>query len=122
MKLQRRQFLHLAAGAGALPAVSQIASAQSYPSRPITIVVPFPAGGALDVFGRILAERMRVSLAQTVLVENVAGAGGSIGAGRVARAAPDGYTLVIGYWGTPSPTALFTRFLTTWWTISSLLL
>jgi tripartite-type tricarboxylate transporter receptor subunit TctC len=100
MKLRRRQFLHLAAGAAALPAVSQIARAQSYPSRPITIVVPFPAGGALDVFGRILAERMRVSLAQTVLVENVAGAGGSIGAGRLARAAPDGYTLVIGYWGT----------------------
>jgi tripartite-type tricarboxylate transporter receptor subunit TctC len=96
----RRRFLHLAAGAAAVSAVSRIARAQTYPARPITIVVPFPAGGALDVFGRILAERMRASLTQTVLVENVAGAGGSIGVGRVARAAPDGYTLVIGYWGT----------------------
>jgi tripartite-type tricarboxylate transporter receptor subunit TctC len=100
MKIPRRRFLHLAAGAATLPAASRIAWAQTYPSRPITIVVPFPAGGALDVFGRILAERMRVSLAQTVLVENVAGASGSLGTGRVARAAPDGYTLVIGYWGT----------------------
>jgi tripartite-type tricarboxylate transporter receptor subunit TctC len=101
MKLpQRRQFLHLATGAAALPAASRIARAQAYPTRPITIVVPFPAGGALDVFGRILAERMRVSLAQTVIIENVAGASGSLGAGRIARAAPDGYTLVIGYWGT----------------------
>jgi tripartite-type tricarboxylate transporter receptor subunit TctC len=100
MKLARRKFLHLAAGAAALPTVSRVATAQTYPSRPITIVVPFPAGGALDVFARILAERMRVSLAQNIVVENVAGASGSIGAGRVARAAPDGYVLVIGYWGT----------------------
>jgi len=78
----------------------RIARAQAYPTRPITIVVPFPAGGALDVFGRILAERMRASLAQNVIIENVAGASGGLGVGRVARAAPDGYTLVIGYWGT----------------------
>jgi tripartite-type tricarboxylate transporter receptor subunit TctC len=100
MKLPRRRFLHLAAGATALPALSRIARAQSYPSRPITIVVPFLAGGALDVFGRILAERMRASLAQNVITENIAGASGGLGTGRVARAAPDGYTLVIGYWGT----------------------
>jgi tripartite-type tricarboxylate transporter receptor subunit TctC len=101
MKLpHRRHILRLASGAAALPVASHIAKAQTYPSRPITIVVPFPAGGALDVLGRILAERMRVSLAQTVLVDNVAGANGSVGAGRVARAASDGYTLVIGYWGT----------------------
>src|SRR6516164_3051749 len=100
MRFPRRQFLHLAAGAAAVPAVSCIARAQSYPARPITIVVPFPAGGALDVFGRILAERMRASLAQNVIIENIAGASGGLGAGRVARAAPDGYTLVIGYWGT----------------------
>ena len=69
------------------------ASAQSYPSRPITMVVPFPAGGATDTIARIIAERMRTSLGQPVIVENVAGAAGSIGVGRVARAAPDGYTL-----------------------------
>src|ERR1700687_5893308 len=100
MKLPRRQFLQLAAGAAAVPALSSIARGQTYPTRPITIVVPFPAGGALDVFGRILAERMRASLAQNVIIENVAGASGGLGVGRVARAAPDGYTLVIGYWGT----------------------
>jgi tripartite-type tricarboxylate transporter receptor subunit TctC len=100
MRFTRRQFLLLAAAAAAVPAVSCIARAQSYPARPITIVVPFPAGGALDVFGRILAERMRASLAQNVIIENIAGASGGLGAGRVARAAPDGYTLVIGHWGT----------------------
>jgi tripartite-type tricarboxylate transporter receptor subunit TctC len=100
MKLARRNFLHLAAGAAAVPALSRVATAQTYPTRPITIVVPFPAGGALDVFGRILAERMKASFGQTIIVENVAGANGSLGVGRVARAAPDGYTVVIGYWGT----------------------
>jgi tripartite-type tricarboxylate transporter receptor subunit TctC len=100
MKLPRRRFLHLAAGATALPAVSRIASAQTYPSRPITIVVPAAAGGPLDVLARILSERMRLSLAQPLLIENVAGAAGSIGVGRVARATPDGYTLSMGMWGT----------------------
>jgi tripartite-type tricarboxylate transporter receptor subunit TctC len=100
MRFPRRQFLHLAAGAAAVPTVSRIARAQTYPARPITIVVPFPAGGALDVFGRILAERMRASLAQNVIIENVPGASGGLGVGRVARATPDGYMLVIGYWGT----------------------
>jgi tripartite-type tricarboxylate transporter receptor subunit TctC len=76
MKLQRRQFLHLAAGATTLPAVSRGANAQAYPSRPITLVVPFAAGGALDVIGRILAPRMRASLGQTIIIENVAGASG----------------------------------------------
>jgi tripartite-type tricarboxylate transporter receptor subunit TctC len=96
----RRQFLHLAAGAAALPALSRIAWAQAYPSRPITLVVPFAPGGANDVIGRILAPGMRASLGQTIIIENVAGASGSLGTGRVARAAPDGYTLVVGYWGT----------------------
>jgi tripartite-type tricarboxylate transporter receptor subunit TctC len=100
MKLPRRDFLHLAAGAAALPAVSRIARAQAYPTRLITIVVPLAAGGALDVLGRILAPRMGASLGQTIILENVAGANGSLGVGRVARAVPDGYTLVIGYWGT----------------------
>jgi tripartite-type tricarboxylate transporter receptor subunit TctC len=72
------------------------ASAQVYPSRPITIVVPFAAGGPNDTFARILAERMRGSLGQTVIIENVGGAGGVIGVGRVARAAGDGYTLSFG--------------------------
>jgi tripartite-type tricarboxylate transporter receptor subunit TctC len=100
MSIPRRHFLQLASGAAALPVVSRVARAQAYPTRPITIVVPFAVGGALDVVGRILAPRMRASLGQTIIVENVAGASGSLGAGRVARAAPDGYTLVIGDWGT----------------------
>jgi tripartite-type tricarboxylate transporter receptor subunit TctC len=96
----RRQFLHLAAGAAALPAVSRLARAQTYPSRPITLVVPFPPGGATDVVARIVAERMRVSLGQPVIIENVGAAQGSIGVGRVARAPPDGYTLDVGQWDT----------------------
>ena len=75
------------------------AQAQSYPSRPITLIVPFAAGGPSDVVARVLAERMRASLGQTIVVENVVGAGGSIAVGRVARANPDGYTVVIGNWG-----------------------
>jgi tripartite-type tricarboxylate transporter receptor subunit TctC len=100
MKLLRRQFLHLAAGAAALSALSPIARAQTFPARPITMIVPFAAGGPLDTIARFLAERMRVSLGQPVVIENVSGAGGSIGVGRVARATPDGYTIVMGYWGT----------------------
>ncbi len=76
------------------------ASAQSYPSRQVTMIVPFAAGGPADTVGRILAERMRAALGQTVIVENAGGAGGSIGVGRVARAAPDGYTFGIGISGT----------------------
>jgi len=101
MKLpHRRQFLHLAAGAVALPAVSRTARAEAYPSRPITMIVPFAPGGLTDVIGRILAEGMRTSLGQPVVIENVGGANGSIGTSRVARAAPDGYTIVVGIWNT----------------------
>jgi len=100
MRLPRRRFLRLAAGAAALPAVSRGARAQTYPSRPLTIVVPFAAGGATDVIARIVAERMRVSLGQPVIIENVTGANGSIGVGRAARATPDGYTISIGHWST----------------------
>jgi tripartite-type tricarboxylate transporter receptor subunit TctC len=96
MKLLRRKFLKLAAGAAALPAVSRIARAQAYPSRPITMIVPFPAGGANDVVARILAERMRLALGQRIVVEYVGGADGSIGVGRTARAPPDGYTICLG--------------------------
>jgi tripartite-type tricarboxylate transporter receptor subunit TctC len=76
--------------------VVSIAAAQTYPSRPITIVVPFPAGGPLDAVARILSERMRLTLGQPVIVEDTAGAGGSVGVGRVTRSAADGYTLSIG--------------------------
>jgi tripartite-type tricarboxylate transporter receptor subunit TctC len=100
MKLPRRKFLRLAAGASALPMLSRVASAQAYPSRPITIVVPFAAGGPTDTLARILADRMRVSLGQTVVIENAVGAAGTIGVNRVARAAPDGYTVSIGHLGT----------------------
>jgi tripartite-type tricarboxylate transporter receptor subunit TctC len=96
VKLPRRRFLHLAAGIAALPATSRIVKAQTYPSRPITMIVPFPAGGATDTFGRLLGEHMRGFLGQPVVIENVGGAAGSIGVGRAVRAAPDGYTLSIG--------------------------
>src|SRR5712672_1289702 len=76
------------------------AQAQTYPSRPVTMIVPFPAGGATDVIARIMAERMREPLGQPVVIENIGGAGGSIAVGRVARAAPDGYTFDIGQWDT----------------------
>ena len=76
------------------------APAQVYPSRPITMVVPFAAGGPVDTVARILSEPMRATLGQSIIVENVTGAAGSIGVGRVARAAPDGYTLSIGHWST----------------------
>ena len=95
----RRQFLHLAAGAAALAAVSRVTWAQTYPSRPITMVVPFPAGGGTDIIARALAERMRVSLGRSIVIENVGGGNGSIGAGRVARAAPDGTTIILGTMG-----------------------
>ena len=86
MKLLRRRFLHLAAGAAALPTVARFAWAQSYPSRPVTIVVPYPAGGLFDALARVLAEHMRGTLSQTVVIENVGGAGGSIAVGsRVPR-------------------------------------
>jgi tripartite-type tricarboxylate transporter receptor subunit TctC len=76
------------------------AQAQNFPTRPLTLVVPFPPGGSTDAAARIMAERMRVSLGQPVVIENIGGAGGSIGVGRVARAAPDGYTFDIGQWDT----------------------
>ena len=95
MKLPRRRFLHLAAGAVALPAVSRFAWAQAYPSRPIRLVIPFPPGGAFDAVGRPMADKMKPLLG-TVVVENIGGGGGSLGVAAVARARPDGYTLVLG--------------------------
>src|SRR5258708_34543056 len=101
MRLARRRLLHLAACAAALPALSRFAWAQAYPSRPITMIVPFPPGGLTDVIARVLSEGMRTSLGQTIVIDNVGGASGSIGTGRVARAAPDGPTVVGGIWNTP---------------------
>src|SRR5215203_2528004 len=100
MTLPRRQFLHVATGVVALPALLRSAAAQTYPSRQITLVVPFPPGGSTDVAARIIAERMKPLLGQPLIIENVGGAGGSIAVGRVARAAPDGYTIDIGQWDT----------------------
>ena len=100
MTLPRRRFLHVAAGVVALPALIRSAGAQTYPSRQITLVVPFPPGGSTDVAARIIAEKMKPLLGQPLIIENVGGAGGSIAVGRVARAAPDGYTIDIGQWDT----------------------
>src|SRR5262245_62147177 len=93
MTLPRRRFVQLAAGAFALPAVSRSAWAQAYPTRPITIIVAYAAGGTTDVMARVMAERMRGTLGQPVVVENITGAGGILGVARAARAAPDGYTI-----------------------------
>src|SRR5262245_45818237 len=101
MKLpHRRQFLHLAAGAVALPAMSRMASAEAYPARPVTIVVPFAAGGSSDVYSRIVGEYMARTLGQQFIIENVVGAGGTTGSLRVMRARPDGYTILMGHIGT----------------------
>ena len=96
MRLQRRQFLHLAAGAAALPVLPRVATAQAYPSRSITMVVPVPAGGAMDTNARLVASGMSSALGQTVVIENITGAAGSVGTGRIARATPDGYSILYG--------------------------
>src|SRR5712692_6416538 len=93
MKLPRRKFLQFAGAAAVAPTFTRVATAQTYPSRPITMVVPFAAGGSTDTVARIMAQRMRVSLDQPVIVENIAGASGTLGLGRVSRVAPDGYTI-----------------------------
>jgi tripartite-type tricarboxylate transporter receptor subunit TctC len=100
MKLPRRRFLCLAAAAAALPAAARASRADAYPSHPITMVVPVPAGGQMDSIARIVAESMRTTLSQPIIVENVTGASGTIGVGRVVRAAADGYTLLYGAWAT----------------------
>jgi tripartite-type tricarboxylate transporter receptor subunit TctC len=96
MKPSRRRILQAAASALIVPALSATVRAQAFPSRQVTMVVPVPAGGALDTNARLIAEGMRAALGQPVIIENVTGASGSIGTGRVARSAPDGYTLVYG--------------------------
>ena len=100
MKLPRRKFLQLATGAAALPAISRIARAQSYPARPVTMIVPFAPGGGTDVAARIVGDHMSRTLGQQIVVQNIVGAGGTIGSTRAMRADPDGYTILMGQMGT----------------------
>ncbi len=95
MKRSRRQVLHLTIGVAAFPVLSDVAVAQGYPARPIRLVVPFPPGGAFDAVGRPLADKMK-SLLGTMVIENIGGGGSSLGAAAVARARPDGYTILLG--------------------------
>ena len=95
MKLPRRQFLHLAAGAAALPVVSRFAWAQAYPSRPVRIIVGFAAGSGSDIVARLLGQWLSERLGQPFIIENRPGAGGNIATEAVVRAAPDGHTLLL---------------------------
>src|SRR5262245_20224006 len=95
MQLPRRQFLHLAAGVAALPLVSLSARAQTYPTRPVRVIVPYAPGGPTDLFARLIAQKLSEHLGQQFFVENIGGAGGNIGMGRAAKAPPDGYTILV---------------------------
>jgi tripartite-type tricarboxylate transporter receptor subunit TctC len=95
MKFPRRQFLHLAIGAAALPAMSHIAGAAAYPTRPVRVIVPYAPGGPTDVCARFIAQKLSEQLGKQFYVENVVGAGGNIGTGQAARAAADGYSILI---------------------------
>ena len=95
MKLPRRTFLHLAAGAAALPAASRIAGAQAYPSRPVRLIAQFAPGGATDLVARLMGQWLSERFGQQFIVENRPGAGGNIGTETVVRAPSDGYTLLV---------------------------
>jgi len=107
MKFARRHFLHLAAGAAALATVSRIASAQSFPSRPVHMIVDLPAGLSPDVIARLMGPLLSQRLGQPVVIENRPGAGGNIGAEAVVRAPPDGYTLLVMISGNAANAALY---------------
>ena len=94
MKLPRRKFLQLAAGTAALPAVSRFARAQTYPTRPVRLIAPFPPGGVVDLYARLLGQLLSERLGQPFIIENRVGAGGNVGTEAVVRALPDGYTLL----------------------------
>src|SRR5215831_14551461 len=96
MKLPRRKFLHLAAGAAALPAVSGIARAQTYPTRPVRLIVGFAPGGPTDILARLMGQWLSERLGQPFVVDNRPGASGNIAAEAVVRAPADGYTLLLG--------------------------
>jgi putative tricarboxylic transport membrane protein len=95
MKLPRREFLRVAAGAAALPTISHVVWAQTYPNRPITMLVAFPPGGADDAIARMIQDPMQKALGQPIVIENMGGAGGTIAAAKAARAEPDGYTILL---------------------------
>src|SRR6266550_8955683 len=107
MKLVRRQFLHLAAGAAALPAVPRIARAQAYPTRPVRLIVPYPPGGLSDIVARLMAQWLSERLGQPFVIENRAGAAGNIGTEAVVRAPADGYTLLLAFAASAINAALF---------------
>jgi tripartite-type tricarboxylate transporter receptor subunit TctC len=106
MKLARRTFLHLAAWATTAPTMSRFAWAEAYPSRPVRVIVPFAPGGQTDVVARLISQTLSERLGKQFYIENMPGAGGNIGAGRAAQAAPDGYTILfidaIGFTASPN--------------------
>jgi len=110
MKLPRRSFLHLAAGAAALPVVSRIASAQAYPSRLVRVLVGFPPGGPADILARLIGQRLSEQLGQPFIVENRAGAQGQIATEAVTRAPADGHTLLLVVPGNGIANVLYDKF------------
>src|SRR5262245_10750524 len=109
LKFPRRRFLQLAAAATALFALTNTTLAQDWPNRPITMVVPFAAGGPMDTVGRVLQSGLSEALQHQVIVENIGGAGGMTGSARVAKAAPDGYQFVLGNVGTHAVSQTLSR-------------
>ena len=109
MKLPRRRFLRLAAGAAAVPAVSRIARAQTYPSRPVRVIVPFAPAGTTDILARLIGQWLSEQLGQSFIVENRPGASTMIGTEAVVRAPADGYTLILAATASAINTTLYER-------------